>query len=444
MNEQEQKIKQLELENEQLKSQLNSLTSTIDEIEVYVFSKDLSGKYTYVNAAVAKLFGCSQEDILGKDDSQFFALQESNDIKTHDQIVFSEGKTVREEERNIVSATGEEKYYMTVKSPLRNSKGEIIGLLGVSTDITSRKVIEKELHQKREMLTSIFDNIDACVYLKDNQYQFEYINPETEKVFGQPLSDVIGQKGEDILPPEISELFHATDKQVVEQKETVRVEEVIHLEDGSSKSYWSIKVPLLDDNGEVDKMIGFSTDITEITALRAELEKRVEEEYCQRKKQESLAQTDALTGIFNRLKIDMELAKALNYAASNDSELSIVLIDIDHFKQINDQFGHQKGDDVLREVTKCVRDNIRSFDKFGRWGGEEFLIICPRTSLDGAQILAEKLRSAIASNLALTASFGVTAFKAKDSLDSMLLRADRALYEAKENGRNQVVSDKGE
>jgi len=440
MNDKDEKIKQLELENERLKFQLDSLTSTIDEIEVYVFSKDLSGKYTYVNEAVARLFGKSKKDIIGCDDSHFFALQESNDIRTHDQIVLEEGKTVREEERNIVSATGEEKYYMTVKSPLRNSKGEIEGLLGVSTDITSRKEIEKELHQNREMLSSIFDNIDACVYLKNNKYQFEYINPQTEVVFGQKLSEIVGRKGSDFLPPEISEIFHATDRKVIEEKETVRVEEVVPLEDGSSKSYWSIKVPLLNDHGDVDKMIGFSTDITELTTLRAELEKRVEEEYCQRKKQEVLAQTDALTGIFNRLKIDIELAKALNYAASHSTELSIVLIDIDHFKQVNDQFGHQKGDDILRSITKCVQDKIRSFDKFGRWGGEEFLIICPRTDLNGALILAEKLRASIESTIQQTASFGVTAFQANDTIDSMLHRADKALYQAKDNGRNQVAS----
>jgi diguanylate cyclase (GGDEF)-like protein/PAS domain S-box-containing protein len=440
MNDKDKKIKQLELENERLKFQLDSLTSTIDEIEVYVFSKDLNGKYTYVNEAVARLFGKPKNDIIGCDDSHFFALQESNDIRTHDQIVLKEGKTVREEERNIVSATGEEKYYMTVKSPLKDSKGEIQGLLGVSTDITSRKAIEKELHQNREMLSSIFDNIDACVYLKNNQYQFEYINPQTEVVFGQTLSEIVGRKGSDFLPAEISELFHATDRQVIEEKETVRVEEVVPLEDGSTKSYWSIKVPLLNDHGEVDKMIGFSTDITEITELRAELEKRVEEEYCQRKKQEVLAQTDALTGIFNRLKIDIELANALTYANSYGTELSIILIDIDHFKQVNDQFGHQKGDEILRSITECVTDKIRSFDKFGRWGGEEFLIICPRTDLNGALILAEKLRASIESTIQQTASFGVTAFQTNDTLDAMLYRADKALYKAKNNGRNLVIS----
>jgi len=157
-----------------------------------------------------------------------------------------------------------------------------------------------------------------------------------------------------------------------------------------------------------------------------------------------LAFTDSLTKIYNRLHfahfLDAEIDKAKRYG----TPFSIIFFDLDHFKLINDTYGHQVGDEVLEEVTRVVASINRKSDIFARYGGEEFIILTPETDLSGAMIHAERLRDKIEKyNFKtighLTSSFGVTEFKGEnDSIEELLDRADIALYQAKELGRNRV------
>ncbi len=160
---------------------------------------------------------------------------------------------------------------------------------------------------------------------------------------------------------------------------------------------------------------------------------------------ERLSVTDKLTQLYNRTKIDelflLELGKARRYG----NVLSVVLLDLDHFKEVNDTYGHQAGDLVLRNLAETLRRNVRESDHVGRWGGEEFVILAPSTDLEQARALAEKLRVAIAGHDFAevghkTASFGVATWRDGDDEDSMTKRADECLYMAKGEGRNRVVA----
>lgn len=158
-----------------------------------------------------------------------------------------------------------------------------------------------------------------------------------------------------------------------------------------------------------------------------------------------LAKTDALTGIYNRLKLDELLKNEIERTRRYGRDLAISLLDIDHFKQINDRHGHLIGDQVLKDMVDLIANRLRKTDLFGRWGGEEFLIIFPETSLENAASLANELRQAIESHKfsiisSLTASFGVSIYKPGETASSLLTRVDHALYEAKRNGRNKVES----
>ncbi len=158
---------------------------------------------------------------------------------------------------------------------------------------------------------------------------------------------------------------------------------------------------------------------------------------------EQLAATDQMTGILNRRRTEGELVREIERAARTQSELSLILFDIDHFKAVNDDFGHQEGDRVLQAVCHRVTEEIRSIDVFGRWGGEEFLLIMPETALDGATNLAERIRVAISNDVfagdrKITASFGVAAYRRGESKEWFLRRVDRAMYRAKDEGRNCV------
>jgi diguanylate cyclase (GGDEF)-like protein len=160
-----------------------------------------------------------------------------------------------------------------------------------------------------------------------------------------------------------------------------------------------------------------------------------------------IAYTDSLTHIYNRLHfahfLDVEIDKAKRYG----STFSIIFFDLDHFKEVNDNFGHLAGDEVLEEITKIVSKANRSADIFARYGGEEFIILAPETDISGALIHAERLRNEIEKYEFktvghITSSFGVTQFNAeKDTVETLLDRADKALYLAKEDGRNRVERD---
>lgn len=156
-----------------------------------------------------------------------------------------------------------------------------------------------------------------------------------------------------------------------------------------------------------------------------------------------LAITDRLTGLYNRLKLDESLTYEFERITRSYKPFSLILLDIDHFKKVNDQHGHQTGDIVLVEMAKVLTESIRKTDILGRWGGEEFLIICPETSKEGAKNLAEKLRKTIEGNPfqfmnSLTSSVGVATYRKHDTITNLIERADKALYTAKNNGRNRI------
>jgi len=157
------------------------------------------------------------------------------------------------------------------------------------------------------------------------------------------------------------------------------------------------------------------------------------------------ALTDGLTGLPNRRSIDDTLKRMAAHAQRTSSPLGVVLLDLDHFKQVNDTFGHEKGDEVLAAVGVTITSNLRASDFAGRFGGEEFILLLPDTDRDGAVIVAENMRKAIAAldvageSRAMTASFGVAALPDDEAEPTLLLRAaDRALYLAKSRGRNRV------
>jgi diguanylate cyclase (GGDEF)-like protein len=156
---------------------------------------------------------------------------------------------------------------------------------------------------------------------------------------------------------------------------------------------------------------------------------------------------DSLTGIKNRTAFDSNFTRDVEYSRRKESELSLILIDIDYFKRINDNYGHIVGDDALRQVAQCVECTIRSSDALYRYGGEEFAIVLNGTDETGARLLAErirlnveKLRIESLKNLQITLSLGVAVLQGSESPDQLFKRADSALYRAKREGRNRVVA----
>jgi diguanylate cyclase (GGDEF)-like protein len=158
---------------------------------------------------------------------------------------------------------------------------------------------------------------------------------------------------------------------------------------------------------------------------------------------ERLAVSDTLTGLSNRLRLDQVLAEEAARHARGGTPVSVILLDLDHFKTVNDRHGHPVGDRVLVAIGELLTANSRRTDEVGRWGGEEFLVVCCDTDLAGAQALAHKLRGRISAHAFgaaghRTASFGVAQLAPGEDVAGLVARADVALYRAKDGGRDRV------
>jgi diguanylate cyclase (GGDEF)-like protein len=206
---------------------------------------------------------------------------------------------------------------------------------------------------------------------------------------------------------------------------------------------------LFDDHGKIT--FGTLENISERKAAQEKQEQLIQELLDLKKRLEISVRTDPLTDLPNR----RGLAEKLEYEKirfdRSKNPFTIMMGDIDHFKEINDTFGHDAGDHILTGIARMLRDNSRKQDIVSRWGGEEFIILLPETGLGNGAILAEKLRDKVEKEvfvyqdkkIPVTLSFGLSVYNKKDlKMDDVIKQADQCLYEAKNSGRNKVVFKK--
>ncbi|WP_232771383.1 sensor domain-containing diguanylate cyclase [Colwellia sp. 12G3] len=405
----------------------------LDSIDSFIYTKDLSGKYTYANQAVLDLFEKSLADVVGFDDSHFFDLALSKQLQINDRLVMDQAIRIESEESNFIKAKNEMHIYKVVKKPLYNSKGIVNGMCGISTDITAEKKLQEQLNEQSYLLDTMLNNIDAHIYVKDCERTFLYVNSRVAELFGDRAENIIGKKDTDVLPKEMAEHFYQSDQQVFETNKKQVIEESTQTEAGDICHYISTKVPF-NQPDKLPALIGFSTDVTELFNLK--------------EKFKQLANTDPLTNLYNRRFFTEQAGKEYQRAKRYSLSMTLISIDIDHFKSINDQYGHPVGDQVLIEVAKQLQANLRQTDILARIGGEEFSILLPETSSQSAMAFAERIREEQSKlkiigdwqgEIKLSVSIGVSSFLPSDeAFDALFSRADKALYQAKNSGRNKV------
>lgn len=417
----------------QLEAQVSDLTYALDNIGAYVFIKDTQGRYSYANLLVCELFNRAALDIYGCNDTEFFSAETVNEIQKNDQQVFM-GETIRTEEKLKTQSDVELRTYWVVKIPIYDKQGNIRGLCGISTDITERKRIEDTLRDNQELLSTVLNNIGACVYMKAEDGRYLYANAAMAALHQRRPERLIGLRDSDLFPADIAERLTSLDNQAFSSQNKVSGMEVFQFADQQPYYYWSVKVPLMRENGDIYAVLGMSTDMTE--------RKRLEDELLR------LATTDELTNLYNRRHFFQVSEQTLNRSRRYHEPLALLMCDIDFFKHINDTFGHPTGDLVLQKIAEIIRQTLRDTDIAGRIGGEEFAILLVQTSLEHAEEVAERLRQRIENSqillddghlVPLTISIGVaTPVYPLETLATLLQHADQALYKAKRGGRNQV------
>jgi diguanylate cyclase (GGDEF)-like protein/PAS domain S-box-containing protein len=426
-----------------LKEERDRAQKYLDIAEVMFVVVDGDETVGLINKKGCDFLGYTEKEIVGRNWFDVFLPER---IREKSRTVFRkmmnrEIVPIAYHEDPVLTRRGEEKMIAWQNTLIEDRDGNNTGTLSSGIDITDRKETEEMLKASENKLNAITLALGEGVYILDRMGRLVFMNVEAENILGWKEQELSGKN----VHPLVHAHKTASSRQFPEEcpiTETVNsgkvyriAEDVFIRKDGTPFPVTLVSTPIRDD-GEITGSVVAFHDIT--------VRKRTEEAL--RRANELLARqatTDALTGIYNRLKfnglLDMEIRKARRYRMP----LALIMFDIDHFKSINDEYGHQAGDSVLQEIARTVAQNIRDADLFSRWGGEEFMILVPENELKNALQLAEKLRMKIEAHQfknidKVTCSFGVTQFAEDDTVGSFAKRADDAMYAAKENGRNRT------
>jgi len=284
--------------------------------------------------------------------------------------------------------------------------------------------------------------------LKGLDGRYQLANQTMEALFGKSAEQIVGATDADLLSPEIAAQLQLSDRRIADGAAAAS-DELDFSIDGAPVRCLCLKFPVQGPKGKVRSIGAVMLDISRRDAV-AEMRQTLER--LQQTNQElqktlveldRLASTDKLTGAWNRRRLDEavinEMARLRQYA----HPLSLLIIDIDFFKNINDKHGHAAGDRILVELTAVLQSSLRATDSLTRWGGEEFVVLCPNTTLSTMARLGERLREKIARSVfpaagKLTVSIGVAECMSEETWEQWFRRADAALYRAKAYGRNQI------
>jgi len=269
------------------------------------------------------------------------------------------------------------------------------------------------------------------VLITDPEGTITYVNAAFEELMGYSRSEVLGENPRRFKSGRQDDAFYQGMWRALERGESFRGEFLNRRRDGSLIHLEQTITPVLDDHGKISHYVALGKDVTDRVRMEDEIRR--------------VAHTDWLTGVANRLSLGNTLEAEIERSQRYGRPLSLIMFDLDHFKAVNDQYGHEAGDEVLKALAQTVSAELRDADTLGRWGGEEFIIVVPETRLVGATALAEKLRQAVSTMSVpgvpcVTASFGVAELASGDSAKLLARRADEAMYQAKQAGRDRVVA----
>jgi diguanylate cyclase (GGDEF)-like protein/PAS domain S-box-containing protein len=381
--------------------------------------------YVYVNKALTDILGYTAEELHEMMPWNIVEEQYQEKIKNISKRRLNGEKFPQEHtDLNVVTKNGKIRTVRATTQTIKYNNG--YAGMGTITDITDLQ----ETKQQLKLLAQAIEQMDDLVRITDKKGIITYVNDALVAHTGYKHSELIGKKigifksgyHDKIFYKELWEtilagqIFRAVFVNIKKDKQTYYEEETI--------------TPIMDNNHQIQHFVATSKDITDRVKMEEKLQR--------------LAITDELTSIYNRYKInqeiDIEIARAKRYKNS----FSLIMIDIDNFKNVNDTYGHDMGDYVLQELSAVILKLIRESDRFGRWGGEEFMIIAPNIEKEQVMQLGNKLKDVIATHTfknvkQVTISLGITLFNNADTKENILKRVDEALYESKENGRNRLT-----
>jgi len=407
-----------------------------------IYGLDLEGRCTFANAACAKLLGYkSTDEMLGQNmhelahskrpDGASYPIDECPIYSS-----FATGNGTHVDTEVLWRADGSSFPAEYWSYPILRSE-KVIGAVVTFLDITKRKQAQKLLLESEAKFRSTFQaTFVGMIVVVDNMEIISEWNSGAEKIFGYSESEAVGQSLTMLMPERLREAHLKGFSHAAKQGALTHAG-VTHELTGLRKNGEEFPLELTLGSWTQDGNSNFCAIILDTTE-RKEAEEKLKH----------LASHDPLTGVYNRLVLEQRLSDEIHRANRYNHSLSVFMLDLDHFKQVNDTYGHHIGDAVLQNFAKTLQSSIRNTDYPARYGGEEFIILLPETPFHKAKELAERLCKKIAANkakledgseMSITASIGIATFPehAKTG-DELIGRADAAMYRAKKAGRNQV------
>ncbi len=417
---------------EALRQSAEKYRNILENMQEGYFEIDLTGAFIFVNDAECRNIGYSREELIGMNHRQ---LQDEKTAKKMHRIftnIYSTGQPIKLLDVEIIRKDGTKGFNEISVSLIRDNEGKPIGFRGISRDVTERRQMEETIRQSDEKYRTIIDEMDEWYFEIDLAGNIVFVNDAVIRNAGYSPEQIFGLnyrafvKQDQIV--EIYKLF----RQVYETTEPLKnyPYELDRLDGG--KSFFEVSVfPKVDQDGKVVGFRGVGHDITE--------RKRTEQQL------HYIATHDTLTGLPNRILFMDRLKMALAQAKRNSQKLAVMMLDLDHFKNVNDTLGHMVGDQLLKEIGRRLTDLLRQNDTVARLGGDEFIILLPEIGrVEDSAEAARKILNAfqqpfICGNdkIISSVSIGIAIYPDDcQDTDSLLKNADIAMYHVKAHGRN--------
>ncbi|MDA1330798.1 MAG: PAS domain S-box protein [Chloroflexi bacterium] len=382
------------------------------------------------NASFERLFGYSQRELVGKSLDDLITNQEqqveaqgiSNQALTGETLFATVQRTTKD---------GSQVHVDLAAVPVRVGR-KLVGALGLYQDVTAQREAENALRESEKRYREIFENASEFLYSHDLDGVLSEVNPVFIRKSGYSKSELLGMNIQQLMPLEHQRFLKRYLSKLINHSESRGLLEVINKQGKHLIINFHTKV-LIDNHGK--KFVqGSASDITEQKQFEYQLQEALAI-------QDNLARSDPLTNVLNRRGIYEHLEAESARAQRETTPLSVALIDLDNFKAINDTFGHLAGDRVLQQAAHELVKQTRNYDRIGRYGGDEFLIVFPGSTPEQAKKVCARITAGVLAipgkphGIEASVSCGIAGFKVQDkvwpSIEDVLGRADVALYAAK-------------
>lgn len=449
----EQRTAELRVSEQSLRETHNQLRSVLDAAtQVAIIATSLKGVVSTFNAGAERMLGYAASEAVGHLQLEHLVLPEELSLRAHalslrygrhidgGQAMFAE--TLQEGgaqpgEWTLVRKDGSQLLANMLVTAVLDEQGLWVGYLAICIDVTEQRRVHEALAMRDRLLEKLSAEVPGGIY----QYRLDANGHSCFPYASQGLFDIY-EIDLQLLHEDATVVFeriHADDLERVrrsvrhsaEHLSPWREEYRVCLPKAGLRWVRGEATPEVGEDG-CTLWHGYLTDISDLKGVEEDLR--------------TLSVTDALTGIHNRRYFQERLKAELDRAQRDDQDLSVIMLDIDHFKRINDQYGHAVGDHVLRSLCQRIGQRLRRTDVFCRLGGEEFMVLCPGSDAEQARLLAMELWQGVRNVPVdgvgkVTASFGVAGWRPGEGADALLLRADAGVYAAKQAGRDRVEAE---